>query len=57
MVLTRGWTREEAQRYQLAGLLAGEETDPVAVAEFIAYLLGSKERHKYLTGCDLQYGL
>ena len=57
VVRTRGWTVEEAQKYQLQGLLAGEETDPEHVAEFVAYLLSSKQRHKYLTGCDLQYGL
>lgn len=57
VVRTRGWTKEEAQRYQLAGLLSGEETEPKAVAEFIAYLLQDKAHHKYLTGCDLQYGL
>lgn len=53
---TRGWTMEEAQRYQLAGLLTGEETPAECVAEFIAFLLSSKERHKYLTGCDIPYG-
>jgi len=56
VITTRGWTLEEAQRYQLAGLLTGEETPPEAVAEFIAFLLSSKERHKALAGCDLQYG-
>lgn len=57
VVRTRGWTMEEAQRYQLAGLLAGEETDPKQLAEFIAFLLQDKEHHRSLTGCDLQYGL
>lgn len=57
VVATRGWTLEEAQRYQLAGLLTGEETDPAACAEFIAFLLSSKARHKALAGCDLPYGL
>ena len=57
VVRTRGWTMEEAQKYQLQGLLAGEETDPVVLADFIAYLLQNKRNHKYLTGCDLQYGL
>lgn len=57
VVRTRGWTMEEARRYQLAGLLAGEETDPKQVAEFIAFLLQDKDHHKFLTGCDLQYGL
>lgn len=57
VVRTRGWTIEEAQKYQIAGLLAGEETDPKRVAEFIAFLLQSKEHHKFLTGCDIPYGL
>lgn len=57
VVRTRGWTMEEAHRYQIAGLLAGEETDPKQVAEFIAFLLQDKDHHKFLTGCDLQYGL
>lgn len=56
VVKTRGWTKEQAQAYQLQGLLTGEETPPEAVAEFIAFLLSSKERHKYLAGCDLPYG-
>lgn len=54
---TRGWTLEEAQRYQLASLLTGEETDPVRCAEFITFLLQSKEHHKMLAGCDIPYGL
>ena len=57
VVRTRGWSMEEAQKYQLAGLLSGEETDPKQVAEFVAYLLQDKDHHKYLTGCDIQYGL
>ena len=57
VVATRGWSLEDAQKYQLAGLLTGEETDPTQCAEFIAFLLSSKERHKYLAGCDMPYGL
>ena len=53
---TRGWTREEAVQYQLAGILSGEETPPEAVAEFIAYLLQDKAHHKCLTGTDIPYG-
>lgn len=53
----RGWSMEEAQRYQLQGLLTGEETDPAALAEFIGFLLSTKERHKALAGCDIPYGL
>lgn len=53
----RGWTKEEARAYQIASLPAGEETDPLVLAEFIGYLLSEKYRHKYLAGCDIQYGL
>lgn len=52
----RGWTPEEAAKYQLAALPAGEETDTDTLAEFIAFLLSSKQRHKYLAGCDIPYG-
>ena len=56
VVKTRGWTKEYAQEYQLNGLLTGEETPPQRLAEFVAFLLQSKEHHKYLTGCILPYG-
>lgn len=56
VVQHRGWTPEYARSYQLAALLAGEETDPVQLAEFVAYLLTSKAHHKFLTGCILPYG-
>ena len=56
VVATRGWTKEYAQEYQLQGLLTGQETDPKQVAEFLAFLLSSKERHQALTGCILPYG-
>lgn len=54
---TRGWTVEQAREYQEASLPAGEETDPMRVAEFIGYLLNQKENHKFLTGCILPYGI
>lgn len=56
VMVTRGWSREHAVQYQLAGLLTGEETPPELVAEFIGFLLSSKRRHKFLTGCDIPYG-
>lgn len=56
VVNTRGWTKEYAQKYQLNGLLVGEETPPFSVAEFIAFLLSSKNRHRFLSGCVLPYG-
>lgn len=52
----RGWTKEQADVYQLAALPAGHETEPKIVAELIAFLLSSKERHSYLAGCDLMLG-
>jgi len=52
----RGWTAEYAKQYQLNALLTGEETDPAQLAEFIAFLLSSKPRHKFLAGCILPYG-
>jgi NAD(P)-dependent dehydrogenase (short-subunit alcohol dehydrogenase family) len=52
----RGWTREYAEQYQINALLAGEETDPAQLAEFISFLLSTKPRHKFLTGCILPYG-
>ncbi len=57
VVATRGWTPEYAKQYQLNGLLCGEETPTETVAEFVAFLLQSKERHKHLSGCILPYGV
>jgi NAD(P)-dependent dehydrogenase (short-subunit alcohol dehydrogenase family) len=54
--MVRGWTEEYARQYQLKSLPAGEETDPATLAEFITFLLSSKQRHKYLTGCIIPYG-
>lgn len=56
VVEQRGWTAEQAKAYQLAALLPGEETPPRAVAEFIAFLLSERYRHKYLSGCVIPYG-
>jgi NAD(P)-dependent dehydrogenase (short-subunit alcohol dehydrogenase family) len=56
VVRTRGWTLDQARDYQLNGLLTKAETPPQEVAEFIAFLLSSKSRHKYLAGCDIPYG-
>lgn len=57
VMVQRGWTREQAREYQLASLPAGVETNKNTLAEFIAFLLSTKERHRYLAGCDIQYGL
>lgn len=52
----RGWSAQYAREYQLAAIPAGVETPVEAVAEFIAFLLSTKERHKYLQGNDMTYG-
>ena len=52
----RGLTAEEVTKRQAMALPAGEETPVDTVAEFIAFLLSSKERHKYLHGCIIPYG-
>lgn len=52
----RGMTMEQARDYQLSKILIGEETHPNAVAEFIAFLLSSRQRYKYLAGCIMEYG-
>lgn len=56
VVRHRGWTPEFAREYQLNALLASEETPPEAVAEFLAFLLKNKDRHRFLTGCVIPYG-
>lgn len=53
---TRGWSLEEAREYQKKSLLTGAETPVFLVAEFIAWLLTTKDRHMFLTGCDIPYG-
>lgn len=55
--LVRGWTPEEAAARQKQALLIGEETSPETLAEFVGFLLSTKERHRYLAGCILEYGL
>ncbi len=52
----RGWTPEFAREYQLKALPAGAETPPARVAEFIAFLVSDKERHRYLHGTIIPYG-
>lgn len=52
----RGWTPEEAAKYQLGSLPAQAETHPYTLAEFMAFLLSTPERHRYLTNTVLPYG-
>jgi NAD(P)-dependent dehydrogenase (short-subunit alcohol dehydrogenase family) len=52
----RGWTPDEAREYQLKALPAGEETNKDTLGEFVAFLLSTKQRHKYLAGTIIPYG-
>lgn len=52
----RGWTPEEANRYQLAALPAGVETPVEALAEFIYQITRSYNHAPYITGCIFPYG-
>lgn len=52
----RGWSKEYSDHYQDNSLKTGEKTDPKILAEFIAFLLSTKERHFFLSGCDIPYG-
>jgi NAD(P)-dependent dehydrogenase (short-subunit alcohol dehydrogenase family) len=52
----RGWTEEEAKKYQVESLPTRKETNKETLAEFIVFLLSSKQRHEYLQGCILPYG-
>lgn len=56
VVRDRGWDAAFAAEYQRKALLTGEETDPAQLAEFISFLLSTKDRHKFLSGCILPYG-
>ena len=51
----RGWTAEEAKRYQLAALPAGVETPVESLASFIAEMM-KPIHHPYITGCIMPYG-
>lgn len=53
----RGWTPEEAHKYQAQSLPAMKETDPATCAEFIHFLLSKAERNQYLNGCIMEYGI
>lgn len=56
VVALRGWTPEFARQYQLKALPAGEETDPVQLSCYIAYLLNNKNNHKFLAKTVIPYG-
>jgi len=52
----RDWTPEHAFRYQQQALLTGEEIPCEILAEFISYLLATKDNHRFLSGCIIPYG-
>lgn len=51
----RGWTPEHAAEYQKKALMHGMESEPQAVAEFIANLVTSGQS-KFMSGCDIPFG-
>lgn len=52
----RGWTFQEAKRYQLKGLALGEETPPEAIADFIDWMI-TTDNAKWFHGCIVPFGL
>ena len=54
--IVRGWSKEQADKYQAAGHLIGEETPPHVIADYIAFTLSARERYKYLSGCIIPFG-
>jgi 3-oxoacyl-[acyl-carrier protein] reductase len=48
----RGWSQEQTD-----GKMPSEEDIPTfRVADFICFLLSSKDRHRHFAGCDIPYG-
>lgn len=52
---TRGWTPEFAAEYQKKALMHGHETDPAAIADYIAYTLDSGN-YRFMSGTDVPFG-
>lgn len=52
----RGWTEEFSKQYQLNGLVTGEETDVKDISEVISFICSEKKRHKFLSGCVMEFG-
>lgn len=53
----RGWDYEKMKFMQLSATLNNQLTDPMMLANFIAYLMSSKSHHEMLSGAELQYGI
>lgn len=51
-----GWTEDQTKGYQLTSLPSGKETSIETLAEFIGFLLSTKERHQYFHMCNIPYG-
>ena len=52
----RGWTKEEADRYRLSGMLVKEDTTINQLTGFITYLLSKRENYIQFCGMEIQYG-
>jgi NAD(P)-dependent dehydrogenase (short-subunit alcohol dehydrogenase family) len=53
----RDWSAAETEAHARAARLTHKETPPAMVAEFIAFLVSRKDRHEYLAGSILEYGV
>lgn len=53
---TRGWSPEEARRYQLNSLLWTEETDPRDLAKFVSFLMEQRHHRRWFSGTIIPYG-
>lgn len=55
VIETRGWTPEYAAEYQRKSLMHGRETEPAAIADFIAHILES-DSWQFMSGTDIPFG-
>jgi hypothetical protein len=53
----RHWTSKYAEEYERSSIPCREFTDKKVFADFVTYLISKKERHKFLSGNVLEYGV
>lgn len=54
--LVRFWTEEETVAYRNKISVSGERPSAATTAEFIAFLVTSRDRCKHLSGSEIHYG-
>jgi len=52
----RFWTEEETVAYRNKISVSGERPSAATTAEFIAFLVTSRDRCKHLSGSEIHYG-